>query len=177
MQICKYANIQICKYANMQKCKNANVLFTVTGEHPAVQEGRSAFWLQLSTTLKPPSVTIREAPGLVHLFKMRTFFFKWEHREKRDVIVTLLLIITSSAGPSSWEEVAKWRFGRLQHHFPHWKHWKSNDSQISRKTGKWQYYCLTWHGLTIIRWQLQGPKSLKRSSQQLTTTTTSQSRS
>ena len=53
-----------------------SVYFVLAGEHPAVQEGRSAFWLQLSTTLKPPSVTIREAPGLVHLFKMRTFFSK-----------------------------------------------------------------------------------------------------
>ena len=56
--------------------KQMQMYFVVAGEHPAVQEGRSAFWLQLSTTLKPPSVTIREAPGLVHLFRMRTFFFK-----------------------------------------------------------------------------------------------------
>ena len=47
-----------------------------------------------------------------------------------------LLITISSAGPSSWEEVTKWRTGRLQHHLPHWKHWKPDNSQISGKACK-----------------------------------------
>ena len=41
-----------------------------------------------------------------------------EKNDGRDVKMPLLITI-SSAGPSSWEEVTKWRTGRLQHHLPH----------------------------------------------------------